>query len=410
VSGHIMVPGIVDAINLERFRELLRNNGLAVSGTKKELTSRIIQAINGELERSEHTLTVEKLDEFIANEIAHGKNRMLFISSFPEQASQNLKDIEFVKKSLEEANLPTENFNILRTTSLPENTTPVYLNIEQFNNEVTKISLCFAKKDVISGLVDEEGEVIPPRMETDYIWTDIIPDEQKIIIKMRQKSGSNFTNYSRTKEIYDEISTLIRETFSLAPKNLGSVKNIFYNMFKDLTETAEKPFRDKVSPFVQQITDFANDIAEKIGLKSSAYPVDLPHRLVRLLERALIQQDFDQYERYFEGKRGIVTRIYYSDDTGASVNARSSESEEGIAVADIYFDTKESIESRGVLDKIWITWFYRENPNKPLQKIETKFEAYKEYFIIHFLYAYTTKEIQNHVLSNFKHYEEISGR
>jgi hypothetical protein len=238
------------------------------------------------------------------------------------------------------------------------------------------------------------------------VWVEIIPDAKKIYIKTRQRSGNVWTNNARIKELYEEVSTIVRETFDLAPKSTEGVKNILYKMFKDLTDTAEQPFRDSVVPFHTEISTFAEEMAEKVGLRSSYDPVDLPHRLTRLLERALIQQDFHIYEGFFEGKRGIVNRIYFSDATGASVNARSSEVEEGIAVADIYFDTKESIEKLQKFDKIWITWFYKE-VGKPLERIETKFEVAKEHFTIHFLYAYTTKEMQDHVLSNFKYFEEL---
>jgi hypothetical protein len=407
--AQILVRDVIEAINADRFRDLLRNTNLPVSGSKQEIITRIVQAVNNEIE-TEHSLTVEILDDFLASEIAHGKNRILFISSFPEASINKMKDVTQVKESLMNAGFPTENFNNLKTTYSNEEMQLVLLNIQNANEEVHSISMCFARADVIIGLIDEEGEELPPRRETDYFWVDILPFEQKIIIKMRQKHTNEWANRSKVKEIYEEISTIIREAFSLAPRSMGNVKNLFYQIFKDLTETAEKPFRDKVAPFKEEINETANSWASKIGLHSSQEPVNLTHRLTRLLERALIQQDFDEYERYFEGKRGIVTRIYYSDATGASVNARSSEREEGIAVADIYFDTKESIEGRKVLDKLWITWFYKFDPEKPYMKIETKFEAYKEHYTIHFLYAYTTKEIQNHVLSNLKHYEEIQGR
>lgn len=409
MPDHIIAQDIIEYINLDRFRELLRQTNLPVSGIKKEITARISEVINGNISEIEHSLTVEKLDHFIADEIAHGKNRMLFVSSFPESSIPYIQDVDKVKAYLDKNHFPQENFNNLRTTSSPDDTTLVYLDMKIIQSIVTKISMCFATPDIISGLTDSEGEPLPPRKETDYIWVDILTEEPKIIIKMRQKSNPFGNSNPRIKELYDEVSTKVRETFSLAPVTMSGIKNTFYVMFKDLTETAEKPFTDKVNPFKEEISIIARDLATKIGLENLDHPLDLPHRLVRLLERALIQQDFDSYEKYFAGKRGIVNRIYYSDATGASINARSSEREEGIAVADIYFDTRESIENRKILDKIWVQWFYKENEEKEPRQIETKFEAYKEHYVIHFLYAYTTKEIQDHVLSNFKHYEEIQG-
>ncbi|TYS18484.1 hypothetical protein FZC78_02795 [Rossellomorea vietnamensis] len=394
-----VVSDVMSNINLERIRMFNRRHGLRVSGTKNELVNLIKESVvSGIINQTE-------VEEFLAEEIAHGKNRILFVSSFPDSAVANLQNVEAIRDALRMKGLRTVNFNNLHTISCPENLELAYLKIHE-EQLVNKISLCFSKTVIIKGAIDEEGEELPPRNETEYVWVDILPTDKKIHIKMRQRSGNVWVNNSRIKELYDEISTIVRETFSLAPKSMEGVKNILYKMFKDLTETAEQPFTAAVAPLEEKITTFAEEVAGEVGLHSPYDPVDLPHRLKRLLERALIQQDFHIYEGYFEGKRGIVNRIYFSDATGASVNARSSEVEEGIAVADIYFDTKESIEKLQKFDKIWITWFYKRT-GQPLEKIETKFEVAKEHFVIHFLYAYTTKEMQNHVFSNFKHFEEL---
>lgn len=348
-----IVDDVINNITHDRIRHFNRSNGLRVSGTKKELINLIETAVNS------GTIQQSIVEDFLAEEICHGKNRVLFISSFPDTTVTNLQNIEFVKSRLRFQGFETENFNNLSSLSCPGDIELVYLNIKKPSGIVEKISMCFAKTVVIKGITDEEGEELPPRNETEYVWSDILPSEKKIFIKTRQRSGNYFTNNARIKELYEEISTIVRETFDLAPRSMEGVKNILYKMFKELTETAEQPFKEKVEPFHQEITTFAEELAEKVGLRSSYDPVDLPHRLTRLLERALIQQDFLVYEGYFEGKMGIVNRIYFSDATGASVNARSSEVEEGIAVADIYFDTKESIEKLQKFDKIWVTWFYR---------------------------------------------------
>jgi len=224
---------------------------------------------------------------------------------------------------------------------------------------------------------------------------------------MKQKHSNYFANNSGTRELYEEISKIVREVFSLTPRTQEDVKYTIYKMFKDLTHIAEKPFREKVEPFYEDIKVFANECVRRLGLRSLQDPIDLPYRLFRLLERALIQKDFDLYQTFFEGKRGIVDRIVFSDQTGAFVNARSGPDNNGIAVADIYFDTRDTIEDLRQLDKLWVTWFYKYNPDKPTERIPTKFMVHKEYFIIHFLYAYTTKEVDDIVLSNFKYYESL---
>ncbi|MCR6786162.1 SAP domain-containing protein [Bacillus thuringiensis] len=400
-----IVKDVTSSITVEQFRSFLRTNELPVSGNKPELVNRIISAVNGTYEHG--SLNIDVLDEFIAKELANGKQRLLFISSFPETAIELMTDVEHVTKCLKTNGYPTQNFNNLRDISLPAEATLSYLNIHKYGNKVTDISMCFVKTTTITGIFDEEGIELPPKNETEYIWVEILSKEARIIIKTSAKGQMTFGTHHEAKELHEEIETMIRTMFSLAPSSISHIKHVLYDMFKDLTETAEKPYRNKVAPYKKEIEDFSKDLAHKIGLKNIADPVNLPHRLTRLLERALIQQDFEGYERYFEGKRGVVNRIYYSDATGATVNARSSEREEGIAVADIYFDTKESIESRKILDKIWVSWFYKNEQSGNVKKIETKFEVHKNYFILHFLYGYSIKEIQDHVLSNLRHYEGL---
>ncbi|MFD2663352.1 SAP domain-containing protein [Paenibacillus thailandensis] len=395
---------VIEHINSERFKELLRKHNLQVSGTKNELVNRIKQAINGEL--GEVSLTVEALDQFLAEEISHGKNRMLFITSFPSTAKRLLQDRRSVLTNLSVHGLPLNNFNHLRSIERPEETTLVYMNINSIHDVVRSLSFCFAKTTIIEGLVDEEGEELPPRYETDYIWADIEPESETITIKIRPKAN-HFENVAKTKELYEEISTKLREIFSLPPRLIEETKHTLYKIFRDLTRTAEEPFRARVEPLKDEIRKFATQSAEKIGLPSPEQPVDLPYRLFRLLERALIQQEFDLYKAYFEGKRGVIDRISFSDPTGAHVNARSGQVNDGIAMADIYFDTRDTIETLRKFDKLWVTWFYIEDHQKPPVKIETKFEVFKEHFTIHFLYAYTTKEVEDHVLSNFKYYESL---
>lgn len=402
---YFITDDVVDNINLERFKVLLRSHNLHVSGTKNELVQRVVDAVNGYT--PDTTLDIISLDNFIADEISHGKNRMLFVSSFPVANKRALKDPGSIEASLISKGLHHENFNSIRTTSQPNNVELVYLNIYSDNLTVKKISLSFAKTIRIEGLLDQEGEVLPPKLQTDFVWVDILPDEEKILIKIKPRSSYNFDHNAKTREIYEEISTTIREIFNLAPRQVGDFKNLLYKMFKDLTQTSEEPFRKRVNPLLDEIKEISEKWAYTIGLPNNTYPVDLPYRLFRLLERAIIQNEFFEYQSYFEGKRGIVDRFVFSDPTGAQVNARSGHVDDGIALADIYFDTRDTIEISRKFDKLWVTWFFVCDLEKAPEKIETKFEVYKDHYIIHFLYTYTTKEVEDHVLSNIKHYETL---
>ncbi|MDF2635430.1 MAG: hypothetical protein K0R78_2304 [Pelosinus sp.] len=392
-------------INQDRFKDLLRTHHLPVSGTKLELKNRVLSAIENNC--GTPGLSIEKFDKFIANEIAHGKNRTLFVSAFSHTVANQIKNLQYVKSCLLENKLPTENFNSLREQiDLDKDFVLLYLNIANNDQVVDKIEMCFAKGTTVE-LSNDDGENIVPQRQVEYVWVDVLPCEEKMIIKLWNRQGSYFEMMANAKLLYDEISSLVREIFSLVAKNILDTKNILYKMFKDLTETAEKPFRDKVLQLDSVIKSFADQCASELGLPNSENPINLPQRIARLLERASIQHDFYTYSKFSAGKRGVVDKIAFSDLTGANVHARSGDTHEGIAVTDIYFDIRETISELKSLDKLWVTWFNVIDDESDPEKIQIKVEVFKEHYIIHFLYNYKTKEGEELVLSNFKHYEGV---
>ena len=393
----IIPRDIKERINLDALRPFLKSCGISVSGLKSELFDKLEEAIE------DGNLPVVELDRFIVNEIAYGRNRLLYISSFPESQVESLKDLSKVKVKLSSNGFETENFNMLRRIVRPEEINMSYMDIDQQHGAVNKISMCFAKTIMVRN-TDSEGEALPQSEETYYIWVDIIPDQEKIIVKTYPRYDNNRdSSLFKTKDIHTEVETIVRGVFSLAPVK-QNIKNVLYNLFRDMTRKAEEPYRKKIMVLKEDIDLFAKECACKLGLPDANYSIDMPLRLHRLFERALIQNDFDNYLSYFEGKKGIIERFDYSDPTGAKVYARSRQ-EEGIGVADIYFDTKETIEIQKQLEKLWVTWFYVDpETNKPIQ-VRTKFEVFNNYFTIHFLNAYTFEGVENFVLSCFREYE-----
>src|SRR5690606_21943513 len=120
---------------------------------------------------------------------------------------RQLKDLRFVQSNLAIKNYRFDNFNNIRNITRPEEVTLVYLNIKADNSEVEKISMCFAKTIVTSGLKDEDGDELPPRYETDYIWVDILINEEKILIKIKPKSNI-YDQEVRAKKTFKEISEI----------------------------------------------------------------------------------------------------------------------------------------------------------------------------------------------------------
>lgn len=396
---------VVERINADRFENLLRSYHMPISGVKGIVVKRILESIdNG----NQNGLTEEKFDQFIAEEICHGRSRTLFVASLVSDSVKKLIDEDFSRDLLIQGGLGEKNFNELRAPINPDSEWRVYYaNLSTQKKVVEKIDLCFARGYYIDVKVQTfEGEKIQERLRADYVWVTILPQEEKMIIKLWDRSGHQTEAMATMRKLFDELSEIVQGIFGIKVyKANSSFKAIIYKIFKDLTETAEKPFKNKVDQSKDLIREFSEQCVKRLGLPNSLDPIDLPYRIFRLLERALIQHKFEDYKSFFVGKIGVVDRVSFSDQTGAYVNARSGE--DGMAVADIYFDTRDTIEELKLLDKIWVTWFQMIDGQPKPREIETRIEVYNDYHVIHFRYGYTTKEVENLVFSHIKRYEEI---
>lgn len=386
---------LAERINQKRLQDFARRHGVHISGTKQELIDRIMQAVAD----AHSPLSMEALDDFIADEISHGRNRLLFVSEMPEQAAIQLREEGYVRSCLENKEFQSQDFNNLRSNDVQENVKLLYLSLAKEGPVVKLIALCFARSMTVEvETTDDEGEVtLIEKQVIDYFWVDIVVPDRRIIIKVRSRGG--FGTYE--KEVYAEIYNLVAETFSIPPVTMYYTTNTIYKIFKNLTETAEKPFREKLSVLNTNIDQFAQRCANTIGIQNYLSPIDLPHRLSRLFERALIYDNLVQYQAYAEGKIGIISRIAFSDETGAKVNARSGDAD-GIEMADVYFDTRDTIDLLKNVDRIWVNWFINRD-----SKVETKLEGTLKYYLVHFTRGYTTKEVEDYVLSQIKRFEGL---
>lgn len=386
-----------ERINAKRLQEFARSYGLQVSGIKQDLIDRIMQAVAD----PHHKLTEEALNDFIADEISHGRNRMLFISEMPEQVAKQLNDEGYVRDCLLNYNYPFQDFNDLRSSDVQESIKLVYLLVTKQGDIVTRIALCFARSmDIEVETQDEEGEVVLTQKQIiDYYWVDLKIMDCRIIIKLRSRGG--FSEYNNINELRSEIYNLIAEVFSIAPVTMHYTTNTIYKIYKELTVAAELPFREAVATLAEKIRSFSEECSAEIGIQNHEGSINLPHRISRLFERALIHGDFLRYQAYADNKIGIISRIAFSDETGARVNARSGDAD-GIEMADIYFDTRDTIDLLQNVERIWVNWFIDRDT-----KVETKLEGTPKYYLVHFTRGYTTKEVEDHVLSQIKHFEGL---
>ncbi|AYE50688.1 hypothetical protein OEA_13165 [Priestia megaterium NCT-2] len=408
----LIVPeGIKDSIFQYRFVDLLKKHGKPFSG-KPTIWERLQQAIEND------RAFEESFNQFIIDEISNGKSRQVYICNFSIESLAILGNYTSLQAKMAAKELPTENLNRLLEADV-EDGEIVYFKVktdEMISSKVTKISLSFFNEMPVED--ESEGKTIL-RNFPNYVWIDILPDKKYLQIKVRPAYANHIMNLQESKRVFEYYWEFLKEKFGIVFTDMSETKNTLYNMFKELTEKAEAPYTKKVESIMPEVDKQVLKLAESINLLNYKDPVDIPNRLARLFERALILSDLKSYKGYNLGKIGIVDRIDFSDQSGARVNALSGN--EGIEVADIYFDTRETLDELKRLNKIWIRWFvptekfklFKDTnntlaPSGPeIEQVETRIEVMNNRVGIYFLNDQSVpKEVQDHVLSLFREFEE----
>ncbi|WP_409341030.1 hypothetical protein [Paenibacillus sp. MBLB4367] len=382
-------------LNFDSLRRYLRSSPLNSSGTKPELIQRIEEGISsGELDKND-------FESFLANEIRYGHNRTLYCTRINPASLFKVKNSKLIKQAMMTAGLSEcQIINNIHFT--PDSDEPVLVHFEksEIENGVQRVIMCFASMVMISKITDENESIQVE--DTDYVWITIDVPQGQLTISVRPRSNTNETS-TRSYQVFEIYTSYLTEVFSLRYLSNDEMKNTLYNIFRELTTKAEKPYVEKVEPLLSEISDLSDRYATFLGLPSSNNPVNLPFRIRRLLERALIQNDFFNFKGYSEGKIGTVEKFFYSDDTGARVNASANDGE-GIEVCDIYFDTRETIDDQKTFNKLWINWFI---PGASVgKKTYTKLEATTKYFVIHF-YSYHSEVEQEYVFSSIETFRAV---
>lgn len=399
---------IVDRITNNRWRTFAKSIEVGLGILKEDCIKNINTAITNDNNPKNALL------EFIADELSRGKNRYMQISKFSTAKKLIFQEKSYIADILKNKFncLPNEN-KLLETKnplSINDTNEPilVYSKVTKKKSNTTldlieKIDLCFKEYYAVGGFT-YKGVKIPVTIETDFIWCEIDVNKNNVKIKTKDESTSNHKTRNAT-TICAKYQKLIFEVFNLGEmESVAEINNTLYKIFKDFTDTAEKEFIDKVAPYLKDISTFTDTLSDKLKIQSSVYPLDIPLRVQRLFERSLIQQDFEKYTSFFTGKKGVVTRLFFSDESGATVNARSGDqSKEGIAVADIYFDTRETIDELKALETIWVTWFVQ-NEDTLITNCKTRIFVLNDSYVVHFLYGYVLEEEENYVFSNIERY------
>lgn len=424
VNTLVTIPeSVKDNIFRYRFQYFLKEIRKPYSDPLPVLIQRIEELINDNIEIR------TKFNDFLVTELSNGKNRQMFLSRFDINNLAVLKNIASVQSNLAASGLPFENFNNFLKDDLDDEEL-VYLNIERSpeNNEnIDKIQMCFYKE-----FEPSEDYIGKREFFTDYIWVEILTNEQLILIKIRPHTKQYLPNFHTSRRSHEAIFNKLKGIFPLTIVDMNYAKEVFYIIFKELTESAEQPYREQILENEDQIDKLQENILTSLGITDENDISDIKTRYIRLLERTLIISDLDNYQSYHENRIGIVERIALTDLSGASANVLSGDSD-GLDVADFYFDIRETIDNMQKLDKLWVKWFLSSLHTKEDTQIEisedeideeedivikdeesaiiTRFEVYKEYVIINFLKKlFVNKEVQDYVLSRFIEFEEKTSQ
>lgn len=394
---------IEDNIFQYRFRDFLKKEGKPY-GNNKSVLERLENACITDM------FFKDKLERFIVDEISNGKNKQVFLCNFSVESLKILGSLKTVQSNLAAKNLPFNNFNKLLDDSNVEGEM-VYLNIEvnnQNDDEVQVISMSFLRETIVEYLDDNDEP--KEKLINDFIWIDIFPPKGYLQIKIRPHSRQYIPNFERSKKVFNQYRDFLKDLFGIKFTDMSESKNTLFNIFKILTEKAEAPYIKKVESSKELIEESILKICDVLGIPNQKEPVDIPNRVMRLFERALIINDIHNYKSYDKDKLGIVDRIDFSDESGAKVNTLSGD--DGIEVADVFFDTRETLDELKHLNKLWVRWFLS-NPvsddesAEVINQVETRFEVFENRLIINFLNLQSVpKEVQEYVLSLFRKFEE----
>lgn len=283
----------------------------------------------------------------------------------------------------------------------------VYSNKEVVNNsdKIKTVSLCYARKKINISFDSNKEQI--KTAELDTIFIEIFPQDKfyrvhisNIGRTLEQQSNSIVT---KLEFVADKLKTL----FDVKSTN-ASYKNTLYKIYRILTMKAEKKYVDKVLPEKGNITELVKKVSSKIEYDDAgANSIDLEYRVIKIFERALIQQDYANFIKSTENREGFIDKFQYQDQSGGRVLASSKSKEFSMERHDIYFDTKESIELQKQLNSIWVTWFKRIviEGNETINRISVRYEAHDSYLVTHFIYGQANREESDYVFQKFSEFE-----
>ncbi|KIL46428.1 hypothetical protein KP77_25550 [Jeotgalibacillus alimentarius] len=369
-----------DYINSASLQIFLKDQGVNNDGLKPGMISALEDAVN------EDEISDSDLYLFLDKEIRFGRHRTIFIKDIAESDISTLKTMseDEIKSIIINKGFAIPNNNIL-SVELPDTTTLAEVIIEPGS----RIYLTFI--ETVKVLKTETVS-----RENNFYFVEIDLENSRFSVRLYPRSKQiNSRNKIVPYSIhFFNIERTLKRIFGFSTIQTTHYKNTLYDIANDFTQKAEQKWVNKVNAHDKALDDFTDMMLTKLpDIKPSEF--NLRNKLQKLLERALIQSNFDDLKQQHSKKKGYLRKFNFSDSTGGVVNASSQERERSIDLSEIYYDTKDTIDQLKKYDKVWVYWFTDGEP------IENRLEANDDYLEIHF-FKHISQEDLFYVLSEIK--------
>lgn len=418
-SKEIIIPSyFYDKLDDKQVDIFLKNIGFKVSGGKDTKVYRLFSFLQNEEEISDELAVY--LNEFFLETIKYTNNRIMI--EVPIKFSSN--SILLKKNTL------LDNFGELEINHMmsliinPDDNILVNdLNGEfkliyrhaKFNGtEVEQIELAYVR-DVEYAI--KNGSIIKKVNKFEYVWCDINVSQEvlKIFISNNRKTTDNSQADGTIHQMKEFFSNKLSKEFDFRIASVYDGQTLF-KIYRELTSKTENKYSAMLVPYESIINDFVETMKSNLNIDDNE-DIDLANRTTKLLERNLIQKDFEKIRKDPQAD-GRVISLDFQDGTGSSVKATTGGvkyTDDGLVLldmqdSDVYFDTKETIHSLKSLGILVIEWnAVRDFPNLEdrYQKPKVTYIAYKDYYICSINRINLNKEISDYVLSKFERYRNL---
>lgn len=406
---------IKDEIVADSLKAFLKGFDLPTSYTKEILFTKIEE----ELVKEKPVFSEEDVMNFITHEIKYGKRRHLYFSSFNFTDARKLESLRNTKvafqnffnyDSLKNFNTLNDEENNRFSEDKIDNYEIEFLDLKTEQNKVVNIEMCFTSYTERTFRNKDGIDSIEHYKE--YVWIEINVPKRYILIRLHPSKPDAFGKNYSVLNVYNEFIEDLYRSFNINKDDLVSFNETLYKIFKDITDVSERPFRKKISSHVHLIEPFLETIkVENVFDQTRSHQL-FKERVIDLLERVVIQENFSRYLGYSEGKEAVLNKMHFTDETGASVNASSGTKDgDTLELSDVFFDTRKTIDNNMSLNTLWIDWFkvLKDNETTEPERISTKIDSTTDYYLIHFQRAHHTEEVEKFVFSKLAKYEGFRG-